>query len=147
MKKPKRIRCTDRHGNVAYIHHTNHGWGCTLANGMAASMFYAVGPTDEMKLIFMLEDATSDEQRLRIVRSVATGRKVELVETGFDHAAEDEGMDLAEMAKGLILDIAEDCEPDESGDVCLFANESKMNRLWDRVQAVAKMVRKERSRS
>lgn len=70
----KRLKITDDLGNVSYIHNSG-GWRCTLANGIPASFFYAVGNCDETALRFGLEDAKDDEERLLIVSSVAGPRR------------------------------------------------------------------------
>jgi hypothetical protein len=79
--KMTRFKCTDQLGNVAYIHHNNaRGWCCTLANGIPASMFYAVGNCDEMGLKFKLEDAGDDKERLSLIKSAASPQtRVEMV--------------------------------------------------------------------
>lgn len=77
---PRRIKTTDNLGNVAYIHKRSKGWGCTLDNGIPAGMSYAIGYLkDETGLIFMLEDASSDEERLNVIKRASPGRVVELV--------------------------------------------------------------------
>jgi hypothetical protein len=72
----KRIRVTDDLRNVAYIHHARGTWQCTLANGIPATFFYAVGNVDETAFRFRLEDAADDDARLSVVKEAAGPRRV-----------------------------------------------------------------------
>ncbi|SDK43255.1 hypothetical protein [Bradyrhizobium ottawaense] len=75
MTAHKRIKVTDDLGNVAYIHRNQLGWTCTLANGIPASFFYAVGNVDETAFRFHLEDAADDDARLNVVKDHAGPRR------------------------------------------------------------------------
>lgn len=69
MKPAIRIKATDRHGNVAYIHRdSDRGFQCTLASGLPASFFYAGIHPDEMACRFALDSCTTTQQALDIVR-------------------------------------------------------------------------------
>ena len=69
MKPAIRIRSTDRHGNIAYIHRdSDHSFRCSLASGLPASFFYAGIHPDEMACRFALDGCTTSQQALAIVR-------------------------------------------------------------------------------
>lgn len=59
-----RIKCTDQHRNVSYVHNSGGSWRCTLANGIPASMSYAGVRGDEMAAKFALDDAKSQDEAL-----------------------------------------------------------------------------------
>lgn len=70
-----RFKSTDDLGNVAYVHKCGDDWRCTLANGIPAAFFYAVGICDEMGLRFSLADAKHDHERLLILQKIAGPRR------------------------------------------------------------------------
>ncbi len=76
-----RFKCTDQLGSIAYIHQSREIWVCTLANGIPAAFFYALGHVkDEMEIRFGLDDAANDEERLIFLQNRAGPNiKVELV--------------------------------------------------------------------
>lgn len=77
-----RFKCTDNHGNIAYIHQDRNGdWRCTLANRTSAAFSYALGYVrDEMGIVFALDDAKDDDERLAILQKAAgSGRTIEKV--------------------------------------------------------------------
>jgi hypothetical protein len=63
-----RIKCTDKHGNVAYVHNGGGSWRCTLANGIPAAFSYAGVRSDEMACQFDLEDCSTPEEALAVVQ-------------------------------------------------------------------------------
>jgi len=69
-----RIKCTEvRLSNVSYVHCDGGDWRCVLANGIPAGMSYAGVLGDETKVRFKLEDATTPEEALEVMRA-AGGR-------------------------------------------------------------------------
>lgn len=70
-----RIRCTEVRlpSNVSYVHRENDGWRCILSNGIPAAFSYAGVLGDETGVRFALEDTTSAEEALAIMRK-AGGR-------------------------------------------------------------------------
>jgi len=70
-----RIRCTDLRlpSNVSYVHRAEDGWRCVLSNGIPAAFSYAGVLGDETGVRFALEDATSADEALAILRK-AGGR-------------------------------------------------------------------------
>jgi len=69
MKTPIRIKATSALGGVAYIHRSIDGaFSCVLANGIPASLSYAGIHTDEMACRFALDDCSTGEEALAIVR-------------------------------------------------------------------------------
>ncbi|AOH85601.1 hypothetical protein AWL63_18330 [Sphingomonas panacis] len=70
MKPAIRIKATDQHGNIAYIHRdSDRSFRCTLASGLPASFFYAGILPDEMACRFALDSCTTSKQALAIVQS------------------------------------------------------------------------------
>ncbi|CAM5611903.1 hypothetical protein ACFSUK_04495 [Sphingobium scionense] len=85
-----RIRATDRIGNIAYIHReANRPMRCTLANGVAAALFYAGITVDEMTCRFVLNDCETADQALAIVRRYGS------LDYGYCHAGPPPGWDSA----------------------------------------------------
>jgi hypothetical protein len=70
-----RIRCTEVRlpSNVSYVHRKDDGWRCVLSNGIPAAFSYAGVLGDETMVRFALEDATTAEEALAILRK-AGGR-------------------------------------------------------------------------
>lgn len=77
------VKVTDDLRNVAYVRWTEHrGWGCTLANGIPASMFYAgCGSDHDTEVRIALDRAKTVGDVLRVMKGyVSTPRHtVELV--------------------------------------------------------------------
>ena len=63
-----RIKCTDSLRNVSYVHNSNGHWRCNLSNGIPAGMSYAGVTGDEMAVLFALDDATSADDALAVMR-------------------------------------------------------------------------------
>lgn len=64
-----RIKATDRLGTIAYVHRSEDGaFRCTLPNGIPASFSYAGIQPDEMACRFALDDCTTGEEALGIMR-------------------------------------------------------------------------------
>jgi len=69
MKMPIRIKATSALGGVAYIHRAADGpFSCVLANGIPASLSYAGIHADEMGCRFALDDCSTGEEALAVVR-------------------------------------------------------------------------------
>ncbi len=69
MTTPIRIKATDQHDNVAYIHReAGAAFRCTLANGTPASFFYAGVSGDETACRFALEACSTGEDALAVMR-------------------------------------------------------------------------------
>jgi hypothetical protein len=101
-----KIKCTDSLGNVAYLQNGSGSFRCVLASGMPASLFYAVGNCDEVEFAQRLADAVDDPDRLlRIVKSVAHGRKVEMLSYT---AAPKKATTASELMKAVALSVPDD---------------------------------------
>lgn len=69
-----RIKCVNEFGNVSYLHQVRDTWVCSLADGTAASMFYAGIHGDEMGARFALEDTSSARQAIEVIRKLGSPR-------------------------------------------------------------------------
>ena len=68
MTVPIRIKCTDSHRNVSYVHNSGGSWRCNLSTGIPASMSYAGIHGGEMAVVFALDDAQSPSDALAVMQ-------------------------------------------------------------------------------
>ena len=68
-----RVVATDDLNNRSFIYCRNGRWGCVLANGTPASLFYA-GISEHMECLFALEDAVTAAEVLATVQKYGSRR-------------------------------------------------------------------------
>ena len=76
----ERFKIISNHGQVSYLYHDKDGWWKRASpGGTQLSIADTVAGHDEMALRFRLEDATTSDERLRLIqKAVGVYGKVEV---------------------------------------------------------------------